>query len=344
MQAVILAAGKSTRTRPLTLTMPKPLLKITNRTLLEHNLDNLCGIVDEAIVVVGYKKDLIKRSIGSKYKNIRMRYVEQKQQLGTGHAALLTEPFIKDRFILMAGDDVYSKTDISNSIRHRYSILVNKAKNWKNFGVIIEKGNILADFVEKPDKFVSDLINTAFYVLDKRIFLYLHMLKKSSRNEYEFPDALKLLSKHERVHCVRASQWLPIAYPWDMLRADMELRGKRNIIGKNSKVYGKVINSTIGDRCVIKGNVKDSLIMDDVIIDKGSAVECSVIGEKTYFRGKILAKNNATSLVNNKKIKVSRLGAIIADNSRLADVVVHAGCKISPGKKIEGRVIRSDVR
>ena len=62
MQAVILAAGKSTRTYPLTLTRPKPLLKVANKTLLEHNLDNLVGIVDEVIIVVGYKKKLNKKT------------------------------------------------------------------------------------------------------------------------------------------------------------------------------------------------------------------------------------------------------------------------------------------
>ena len=180
MQAVILAAGKSTRTYPLTITRPKPLLKVANKTLLEHNLDNLLGTADEAVIVIGYKKDLIKKYFGHKYKSLKIKYVEQKQQLGTGHAALLAEPFIKDKFILMAGDDIYSKTDINNSIKHQYSILVNKTKSWKNFGVVKEKKHLLIDFIEKPDKFVSDLVNTAFYVLDKKIFSYLHKLRISN--------------------------------------------------------------------------------------------------------------------------------------------------------------------
>ena len=342
MQAVILAAGKSTRTYQLTVTRPKPLLKVANKTLLEHNLDNLPGTIDEVIIIVGYKKDLIKKYFGHKYKSLKIKYVEQKQQLGTGHAALLAEPFIKDKFILMAGDDIYSKTDINNSIKHQYSILVNKTKSWRNFGVVQMKNKLLADFVEKPEKFVSDFVNTAFYVLNKKIFFYLHKLRISSRNEYEFPDALKLLSKDEQVHCVRATQWLPIAYPWDLLNADRKLRGKKSLIGKNSKIYGKVINSTIGKNCVIKGTVKNSLIMDNAVIDDGSIVEDSVIGEKTYFKGKILAKNNVASLANKKMIKVSRFGAIIGDDSRLSDVVIAAGSKISPGSMIADRKISGD--
>ena len=71
MQAVILAAGKSTRAYPLTLTRSKPLLKAANKTLLEHNLDNLNNIDDEVILIVGYKKKQIKKQFKNNYKNIR---------------------------------------------------------------------------------------------------------------------------------------------------------------------------------------------------------------------------------------------------------------------------------
>ncbi|MBM3289835.1 MAG: glucose-1-phosphate thymidylyltransferase, partial [Candidatus Hydrogenedentes bacterium] len=59
MQAVIMAAGQSTRTYPLTLTRPKPLLKVANRTILDHQLDALAGLVDEVVLVVWYRKDMI---------------------------------------------------------------------------------------------------------------------------------------------------------------------------------------------------------------------------------------------------------------------------------------------
>ena len=145
MQAVILAAGKSTRTYPLTLTKPKPLLKVANKTLLEHNLDNLNNIVEEIIIIVGYKKKLIKNCIGNKYKNLKIKYVEQKQQLGTAHAVSMVENHIKNKFILMAGDDIYSKDDIKNCLKYQYSILIAKAKNPQNFGVIVQKNGILVD-------------------------------------------------------------------------------------------------------------------------------------------------------------------------------------------------------
>ena len=63
MQAVILAAGKGIRTYPLTLTRPKPLLTTANKTILEHNLEQLQGLIKEVIIVIGYKGDMIKEKI-----------------------------------------------------------------------------------------------------------------------------------------------------------------------------------------------------------------------------------------------------------------------------------------
>src|SRR3989344_4861215 len=194
MQAVILAAGKSTRTYPLTLTRPKPLLKVGNKAILEYNLDNLNGIVSEAIIVVGYKKNMIKEYFGKKYRGIKLKYVEQKQQLGTGHALLVAQNHVKGRFILMMGDDIYAKQDIKNCSRHRYSILASRVKDPRNFGVIIEKNSFMWDFEEKPRKPKSNLANNALYSLDEKIFDYLKKAKKSKRREIELPDALKQLS------------------------------------------------------------------------------------------------------------------------------------------------------
>lgn len=322
MQAVILAAGKSTRTYPLTLTRPKPLLKAANKTLLEHNLDKLNGIVDEAIVIVGYKKNMIKKFIGNKYKNIRIKYVEQKKQLGTAHALSVAEPYIKGRFVLMMGDDIYSQDDIKNCIKYIYSILTTKVKNPRNFGVVIAKSSVLVDFIEKPKKFISNLISTAFYSLDKKIFNYIEKIKKSKRSEFELPDAIKLLSKEEKVYLVRSKRWLPVVNALDLLKADNILRKNKNIIGKNSKIYGKIKNSSIGNNCTIKGDVKNSIVMDKTIVDENSLVESSVIGENVHLSGRIS-------------------NSVVADNAELKNVTVK-NCKIWPNKAIQNKIIEKD--
>ena len=236
----------------------------------------------------------------------------------------MVERYIKNEFISLYGDDIYSKKDFENIIKNKYSILTKEVENPQLFGVIVEKNKILIDLIEKPKKFISNLVNTGLYKLDKKIFVLLKKLKKSKRNEYELTDAVNDLSKDERINCVISKCWLPIVYPLDLLKADRVLRRNKVIIGKKSKIYGKIQNSTIGDNCVIKGNVKNSIVMDKTIIDKNSIIEESVIGEKVYFSGRAS-------------------GAVIADNSKLVKVVVKPGCRISPNKSIKNKIIEHDV-
>jgi len=86
LQAVILAAGKSTRCYPLTLTRPKPLLPLLGTTILGHTLGVLRGLVDEVLIVVGYQAEAIKQMFGSEFEGLPIRYVEQGEQKGTAHA------------------------------------------------------------------------------------------------------------------------------------------------------------------------------------------------------------------------------------------------------------------
>ena len=323
MQAVILAAGKSTRTYPLTLTKPKPLLKAANKTLLEHNLDGLNGIVNEALIVVGYKKDLIKKYFGSRYKNIKLRYAGQKKQMGTGNALLAAEKYIKNDFISLHGDDIYSKEDFRNILKNKYAVLVKKVKNPGNFGIVIQNNGVLTNLIEKPEIFISDLANTGLYKLDRKIFGVIKKLKKSKRGEYELTDAIRDLSKKEKIHCVKSKQWLPIGYPSNLLKADKILRKNKNVIGRNSKISGKVKNSSIGDNCIVKGDVKNSIVMDNAVIDRNSLAENSIIGENVHLNGRAF-------------------NAIIADKS----IIMNSNlvkCKIWPNRSISGKTITQDV-
>src|SRR3989338_1567630 len=104
-QAVLLCAGKSTRAYPLTITKPKPLLKVANRTILEHNLEQLNGLVDEVILVIGYLQEKIGAFCRTRYKQLKIICVEQRETLGTGHALLQARDKLKGDFIVLNGDD-----------------------------------------------------------------------------------------------------------------------------------------------------------------------------------------------------------------------------------------------
>ena len=137
MQAVLLVAGKSTRTYPLTIKKPKPFLKIANKTIIEHNLEQLQDLVNEVILVVGFKKEMIKEKIGNKFGKLKIKYVEQKTQKGTGHAILSVKSYIKNKFMVLNGDDLYSKKDLKNCLKHEYCVLVKEVGDLSRFGQII---------------------------------------------------------------------------------------------------------------------------------------------------------------------------------------------------------------
>ena len=228
-------------------------------------------------------------------------------------------------------------------IKCRYSITAANVSNPENFGVIIEKNGVFIDVIEKPKKFISNLVSIALFSFDQKIFDSINKIRKSGRNELELPDAIKLLSKTEKIKIIKIKKWLPLVYSWDLLKVDSKIRNGKNNIGKNSKISAKVKNSSIGSNCIIKGNVKNSIIMDNSIIEKGSVVEDSIFGENTRFHGNINAKNNVFSMIKGRKVKVDRLGAVIGDNCRLANVVIEAGSKIWPNKEIKDKLIKTDV-
>lgn len=303
-QAVILAAGKSTRTYPLTLTRPKPLLKVANKTILEHNLEQLQGLVSEAILVVGYKKEMIKKSIGKKFGKIKISYVEQKKQLGTGHALMTAKKKIKQRFIMMAGDDLFFKDDIKKCLKRDYCVLAQKVKDYRNFGIFVVKNNLVKKIVEKPKRKISDLANTSLYVLSKDALNY--KFKLSERGEYEAVDLINYLAKTKKVYCEKTKQWLPIAYPWDLLKANEILlkKIKKSIKGRKEKhvtIKGIVV---VGKGTVLKSG---TYIEGPVIIGKN----CT-IGPNTYLRAST-SIGNKCKVGNETEIKNS----IIFDSSKV---------------------------
>jgi len=331
MQAILLAAGKSTRTFPLTITKPKPLLKVANKTIIEHNLEQLQGLVEEAIVVIGYKGEMIKEKVGEKFGNIRIKYIEQEEQNGNGKAVLLAKEHINDRFIVMNSDDIFSKKDIEKCLRHKYCILVKEVLDLTRFGEVIIKEDYVVDFKEKPKTKKLGYANTGFLVMDKEVFT--HVLKKSERGEYEIVDYLAyLMKKGEKINYEGVSDyWFAITYPWSLLDAnefflsrietktegmiekDATLKGnitigKDTLIRSGSYIEGPVVigdNCIIGPNCFIRANttignnskignaveIKNTIVGDHTSIGHLSYVGDSVIGDNVNFGAGTITAN-----------------------------------------------------
>ncbi|MBS3136732.1 NTP transferase domain-containing protein [Candidatus Woesearchaeota archaeon] len=345
MISVILAAGMSTRAYPLTLTRPKPLLRIANKSLIEHNLEQLKGISEKVILVVGYKSEMIMKSLGTSYKGVEIVYVKQKGQLGTANALQEAKKFIgKERFMVMMGDDLYSGKDIAECTKNELSVMGKRTSNWQNFGVIVQKNSYLAEILEKPTSFVSDIVNSGMYILDSGIFEIISSLKKSKRNEYELTEAISKMASARKIKVVYCSNWMPIGYPWDMLKADMEIRKGKSSIGDKCIIDGEVHNSSVGKGCVIKGSVSDSIIGDYCTVHSGSEIECSVLGDNIEFTGKMASGKKIDIIVNEKRICVENMGSVIGDGCVLKEVSVEPGTLVWPNTKLSNEKIEGIVK
>jgi UDP-N-acetylglucosamine diphosphorylase / glucose-1-phosphate thymidylyltransferase / UDP-N-acetylgalactosamine diphosphorylase / glucosamine-1-phosphate N-acetyltransferase / galactosamine-1-phosphate N-acetyltransferase len=302
-KVVILAAGCGSRLRPLTLGRPKPAIRLLRETLIEHNLRELKGLVDEAVIVVGYKDEIIKEKVGDNFLGIKINYVRQDEQLGTGHAAKVALPFLDNEFLILNGDDLYLREDIEKCLLKNPCILVKEIENPKGYGQIITKEGKVEEIVEKPSKNVSNLINVGCYHINKSFFE--KEIEKSSRGEYEIVDFLKYYIKEKNsLYFATAKNWMPVTYPWSILDATEELleiaeERREGSIEEGSFVSGKVImekgsvvkrgsvvegpvyigeNTIIGPNTYIKG---PTAIHDDCFIGAAAEIESSVIFSKT---------------------------------------------------------------
>ncbi|MCK5018390.1 MAG: NTP transferase domain-containing protein, partial [Candidatus Peribacteraceae bacterium] len=201
MKAVILCAGKSTRTYPLTVNKTKPLLRVGDKLLIEHLLDRLSSVAKEVVLVVSDND--VKKKLGDKYGKIKLVYAKQKEALGTGDALLCAEKFVDndENFMILMGDNLYPEKSIKECASYGVSMLSQKAIDPENYGVLdIDKG-FLISIDEKPSKPKSNMINTGLYVLNKRVFDVLKSVDRSKRKEYELTDAVNTLAGKIRIRC-----------------------------------------------------------------------------------------------------------------------------------------------
>ena len=239
MQAVVLAAGKGTRLRPLTDDKPKVLVEVNGTPLIEDVFDNLINAgASELIVVVGYKAELIIDRYGDDYRDIPITYTHQREQLGLAHAILQAEPHVDGDFMLMLGDNVFrgNLNDVTNrqqEDRADAAFLVEEVpyEEASRYGVLDtnEYGEVV-EVVEKPDDPPSNLVMTGFYTFTPAIFHACHLVQPSDRGEYELPDAIDLLIQSGRtIDAIRLDGWrIDVGYPEDRDRAEERLDDLEN--------------------------------------------------------------------------------------------------------------------
>lgn len=224
MQAVILAAGNDIRLNSNN-SVPKCLVKIGKKTVMEHILSQLPNRAGEVFIIVSPKnKGLIKKQIGINYAGKHIGYIEQEKQLGTGHALFTAKDVLKkeEKFLVLMADNLYLKRDIEKCLNHNLCILVKNVEAPERFGMVKVKNNFLEDIIEGPKITQETLINCGLYVLDKRIFE--HSLVKIAENEFGLPQQISKMSFSSPVNIERATFWMSIGTIQDLKQADSYLK------------------------------------------------------------------------------------------------------------------------
>lgn len=226
MKAVIFAAGEGKRMHPFTLERPKPLVEVLGKPLIQHIWEVLPSMVDEVVVVVGYKREMMRAFLGDEFMGKRVTYVEQDKPLGTAHALKLCMPHLEKekKFLLMYSDDLHGKDGVARLVEHDMALLVHFVDDPRRFGVVVtnEDGTI-KNIEEKPEHPKSNLAVTGVYVLTPKIFDY--EATHSKNGEFYLTDMIEEYIKHNPMHVVESDFWIPVAYPHDIKRAEEILQG-----------------------------------------------------------------------------------------------------------------------
>ena len=215
MQAVVPAAGRGSRLRPVTDDRPKALVDVAGRPLLSHVLDALSPCATEYVVVVGYLGEQIRERFGAAYEGTSITYVEQPERDGLADAVGRVEPVVDGDFVQLNGDNVLrgNVPELIETHRERSAdatLLVERVsrERAKRGGVLSIEDGTPTGLVEKPTDPPSRLAVTGCFAFSTRIFEAIAAIEPADRGEYELPDAIEyLLENGGRLETAQLEGW-----------------------------------------------------------------------------------------------------------------------------------------
>ncbi|MGD0710589.1 MAG: sugar phosphate nucleotidyltransferase [Bacteroidales bacterium] len=321
MKIIIPMAGMGKRMRPHTLTIPKPLIRIAGKPIVQRLVEDIAKVckekIDEISFIIGdFGKEAedmllsIAANVGAKGK-----IYYQDNPLGTAHAILCAEKSLNGKIIVAFADTLFKADFILDESRDGI-IWVHKVKDPGSFGVVkTDKNDVITDFVEKPKKFVSDLAIIGIYYfkdganLKKELqFLIDNNLQKNG--EFQLTDALEnMKQKGTSFYTGKVVEWLDCGNKDATVYTNKRILELSNGEKRTSKT-AVVENSIIIQPCYLGENVKitNSIIGPHVSIGENTTIDYSVITNS------IIQSNTKISCVN-------------LDNSMIGNYVEYFGSK-----------------
>jgi glucose-1-phosphate thymidylyltransferase len=333
VKALVLSGGSAVRFRPISWSMPKQLIPIANKPVLEHVLGNITelGITEIGIVVGGWAEQIAEViGDGSRF-GARITYLRQDRPLGLAHGVLLSREFLgEDDFVLYLGDNVLQDgiSDIASEFLERrpaVQIVVQKTSDPQAYGVAeVDADGTVRALAEKPRQPRSDLALVGVYFFTSAIHEAVTAIQASARSELEITDAIQwLLSKGAEVRAREyAGFWKDAGQVDDVLACNRRLLSDL--------------------RPLVTGHVdKASKLNGQVVVEPGARIVHSsiigpaIIGMDTLIRDSHIGPN--VSIGPNCVVSASRLfdsivlaGASISATPGLRDSLIGRSATIGP--------------
>lgn len=342
MQALILAGGKGTRLRPLTVYTPKPIVPFLNRPFLLFQIEILrrAGVKDITLSL-SYQPDKIEHLLGdgAEY-GVSLRYVVEPNPLGTGGAYKFAADSIRETTIVLNGDiltdlDVFKVIAFHRQKKAAATIVITAMENVSVYGLVeTDAENRVLRFLEKPkaEEFTAlttNKINAGIYVLEPSVLELIRAGENTSFEYNVFPDILSNKMPF-RAYVMHGNYWRDIGTPENYLKAHHEfLDGKiknfkleKNEPSDIATTAAVDKHSIIGKNCVVKPNAKiiNSVIGEGVHIEEKAVVENSVVWSHT----RISTAAHITDSIIGRSCHIGRntivgRGAVLGDKTSLTD-------------------------
>lgn len=323
MQVIIPLAGKGTRLRPHTHLVPKPMLKVAGRPVMDWVMDRLDGLgVTELIFITGHLKEVVEAYAKDRY-GYPCRFIEQKVQDGTAGAINLARPHVTGPVLIIFVDTVF-EADLSLITRTDADgiIWAKEVEDYQRFGVVVtDAQGFMTRIVEKPSTPVSKLANIGLYYVRDVAALWAgidHVLAApANRGEYYLTDAFQhMIERKRRILAAEVGGWYDCGAPGTLLETNGILLAKgaarrREFPGATilDPVYiedGVVIErSTVGPNVSVEAGTRitDSNVTNAIIGRDAQLASCALDGALLGNRVKLTGLRGEASLGDDCEVR-----------------------------------------
>jgi len=336
MQALILAGGKGTRLRPLTVYTPKPIVPVVNRPLLLYQIEILkrAGITDITLSL-SYQPDKIEQLIGSGTEHgVKLTYVTEPSPMGTAGAYRYAAQDGHETTVVFNGDvitdlDVKKLLDFHISSGAVATLALAPVADPSRYGLVpVDKTGRITQFLEKPSgddhsKLKTNTINAGVYVLESKI---LELIPEEKNRSFEYDVFPEILERKLPFlgHVMTDEYWLDIGTPESYLEAHHDfladrIKGFEPAVQDRSEVATRAEvdkTSIIGEGCVVKpgARITNSVIGAGVHVEEKAVIKNSVIWSHT----RVAAAAEIDNAVIGRSCHIGR-NAIVGPGSVLGD-------------------------